>query len=51
MRKVQILVSIVVDGVLIDQPFDFVFLEGEVMTSFAFDASCDCVLVFVRAKA
>lgn len=43
--------SIVVDGVLIDQSFDFVLLEGEVMTSFALDAACDCVLVLVCAKA
>lgn len=42
--------SIVVDRVLIDRPFDFVLLEREVMASFALDASCDCVLVFIRAK-
>lgn len=42
--------SVVVDGVLIDQPFDFVLLKGEVMAPFALDASCDCVLVLIRAK-
>lgn len=46
-REIDVLVTIVVDWVFVDDPVDSVFIEGEMMVSTVSNAPLDGILVLI----